>query len=51
MNYPPVVDPGRDQRGLIQRLERIEKQLIEQTATIRLLLKLLHREVDDHVEH
>ena len=29
MNYAPVVDPGRDQRELVERLKRIEAQLKE----------------------
>ena len=29
MNFPPVVDPGRDQRELVERLARIEETLSE----------------------
>lgn len=46
MNYPPVVDPGRDQRELVERLARIEEQLGELLMLVEFLLRKSRKELE-----
>lgn len=46
MNFPPVVDPGRDQRELVERLERIEETLSEVLLLVQVLMRKSLKELE-----
>lgn len=46
MTCPPAIDPGRDQRELRERLQRIEEQLAELTLLVEFLLRKTRKEVE-----
>lgn len=46
MNHAPVIDPGRDQRELVERLQRIEQQLNEVLLFVELLVRKTRKEVE-----
>lgn len=46
MNHAPVIDPGRDQRELVERLARIEEQISELLLLVEFLLQKSRKELE-----
>lgn len=46
MSYPPVVDPGRDQRELVERLARIEEQISELLLLVEFIVRKSRKELE-----